>query len=485
MRRNRGTHVGVLPSGARLHWHPMMMTREVTEPSPVDRTRVLRLLRAHGWNATSFQVLEIGFRYFFDGEDACVPYVETAGAWVAAGAPIAPAERLAEVAESFAAAAAQHGRRASFFATERRFTRGTRFRTLLIGEQPVWDPGEWAAGARRNLREQLRRARAKGVTVRRVAPAEVADPQAPLRRAIETLIRRWLHSRPLAPMGFLVDVQPFSFADERRYFVAERGDRVVGFLAAVPVFARNGWLFEDLLRDPQAPNGTIEAVIDFAMRSVAAEGCRFATLGLAPLSGGVGGWIGVVRDLTASLYDFRGVHAFRAKLAPKAWDPIYLSYADSSRPAAVASTRAVFDALRAFARGRLVGFGIETLLRGPSLVVRLLALLLVPWTILLATVDGRFFPSPAWRWGWVAFDVALVGALFALTVRWRRTLGVALAAIVTADAVLSAFEIAGYNLRRESSALQLFACAVAVTGPTLAAIVLWRAVGHRRAAGLE
>ena len=37
------------------------------------RLRVLSLLRRHGWNATSFQVLEEGFRYAFDeAADACV-----------------------------------------------------------------------------------------------------------------------------------------------------------------------------------------------------------------------------------------------------------------------------------------------------------------------------------------------------------------------------------------------------------------------------
>jgi len=34
---------------------------------PETDGRVLSLVRRHGWNATSFQVLQPGFRYFFDG----------------------------------------------------------------------------------------------------------------------------------------------------------------------------------------------------------------------------------------------------------------------------------------------------------------------------------------------------------------------------------------------------------------------------------
>jgi hypothetical protein len=86
-----------------------------------ERPRVLALLERHGWNATSFQILEPGFRYWFDGDDACVGYVDTGRAWVAAGPPIAPPERLADVTARFVAAAADARRRVCCFATEARF----------------------------------------------------------------------------------------------------------------------------------------------------------------------------------------------------------------------------------------------------------------------------------------------------------------------------------------------------------------------------
>ena len=43
-----------------------------------ERARVSALVRRFGWNATSFQVLEPGYRYFFLDPDACVAYVDTA-----------------------------------------------------------------------------------------------------------------------------------------------------------------------------------------------------------------------------------------------------------------------------------------------------------------------------------------------------------------------------------------------------------------------
>src|SRR5204863_9380989 len=177
------------------------------------------------------QILEPGFRYWFDGDDACVGYVDTGGAWVAAGPPIACADELAGTAERFVAAAREAGRRACLFATESRFVEASQSRSLRIGEQPIWSPADWEASVKssKSLREQLRRARAKGVTIRTLATEELALGHA-VREQLDALIARWLGSRTLAPMGFLVQLDPFTFPERRRYFVAERAGEVVGFL---------------------------------------------------------------------------------------------------------------------------------------------------------------------------------------------------------------------------------------------------------------
>src|SRR5581483_5644808 len=110
-----------------------------------ERVRVLELVQRHGWNATAFQTLESGYRYFFHGDDACVAYVRAGRAWVAAGAPIAPSGRLGEVILAFFAEARAAGMRACFFASEERLHVETAdvLRHLRIGEQPTWDPRHW------------------------------------------------------------------------------------------------------------------------------------------------------------------------------------------------------------------------------------------------------------------------------------------------------------------------------------------------------
>lgn len=449
-------------------------------PPPVDATRkrVLAALRNHGWNATSFQVLGQGFRYWFAEDGSPVAYVDTGSAWVAAGAPIAPEAALGAAALEFVAAARRAGRRAVFFGTEQRAARLPGFSSLLVGEQPIWDPRDFerVVASTPSLREQLRRARAKGVSVTRIEAAEVTAEEAPLRRAVEALVTRWLATRPMPPMGFLVHVEPFSFAAERRWFVARRGEDLVGFAAVVPVFARQGWFVEDLVRAVDAPNGTTEALVEAAMHDAAALGSDYVTLGLAPLAGEVPPALRFASRLGSALYDFSGIQAFKAKFRPREWVPIHLTY-----PPEQSAHVAVLDALAAFARDGLLRFGVEALLRGPSIVVRVLALLLVPWTLMLAWGGGpRWFPAAWVQWSWVGLDIGLCLGLLALSARWRPWLATVLFAVITTDAILTLLEALLSPVPRIDGVLALVVVLASVAAPTLASVVLFNA--RRRAA---
>ena len=327
------------------------------EPAAARR-RALAILRGHAWATVSFQALEEDFRYWFDADDAFVAYVDTGTAWVAGGGPIAPPSRLSEVATRFAAAARAAGRRCSFFACEQRFVVATGLPSLQIGEQPVWVAPLWreVVGRSASLRYQLRRALGKGVVVRSLTATELADPGAPARQAIVDLGAQWLAARRMAPMGFLVRLEPLTFAEERVVVVAERAGELVGFLSAVPIYARRRLFVEDLVRAPGAPNGTTELLIDAAMQAAVARGDETVTLGLAPLAGAVPRVLRLARAVSRPLYDFRGLRAFKAKLRPHEWEAVYLSAPGSP-------WLALRDALQAFAGGSLVRFGVRTLAR--------------------------------------------------------------------------------------------------------------------------
>ena len=343
-------------------------------PDPARRRalshHVRELLLAHGHEAAAWQILEPSYRWFLHGADACVGYVDTGGAWVAAGAPIAPRARLREAACAFVEGAAAEGRRACFFGVESDFG-AEGFDRLRLGEQPEWTPRQYVAQRlRSSLREQHRRARAKGVEVRAVAPAELSPEGGPtLRAGMQRLGRRWLQTRRMATLEFVVSLeaalgglaqhhaaQHHSALDHTalhhtalgsRLYVAERaahdGRELVAAALLLPVPRRSGWYVKHVLRDPSAPNGAVELLIHEVLTQLAREGAEYATLGLAPLAGDVHPALRLARRTLSGAFDFEGLNRFKAKLAPSRTTPIHLIHPHGSSTAL-----GLYDSLGAF-----------------------------------------------------------------------------------------------------------------------------------------
>lgn len=297
---------------------------------------------AWGTNATSYQILNPGIRRWFSSRgDAVAGYVEASGFRVVAGAPVAPPGRLPDVVAELEDDTASRGMKTCYFGAEEPLaevlaSRGPLDR-LLLGAQPVWDPRGWPeiVDTKASLRAQLHRARNKGVAVERWS-AERAAGHAELARCLDA----WLGTRGLPPLHFLVEPETLDRLDDRRVYVALRAGEVVAFSVASPVPARSGWLIEQIVRSPTAPNGTNELLVDAAFRDLAALGSRWVTLGLAPLSVRarfapeavprtarphpvmrfVLGWL---RAHARRFYDFDGLDAFKAKLRPHGWEPIW------------------------------------------------------------------------------------------------------------------------------------------------------------------
>ena len=319
--------------------------------------RAFPLVRAYGRESVSFQALGSDCRYWF-ADAACVAYVESGGAWVAIGSPLTAPGRSEEVARSFARAARRAGRRARFFATEHTWGEDTRFHALQIGEQPVWQPASWPRGLAPKLQRQMRQHERQARVQTSCLDARELLSRTVTRRKLEQLQERWLSTRKMAPMGFLLRTDLTRHAPERRYFVAEHDGRLAGAIIAMPVYARNGWLLETCLRYPAAPSGTMELLFDLALRTLRGEGSEHVSFGLCPLAGTSSGWQRAIRHCARALYDFDGLRHFKGKLGPSYWQPVYLSFPREDPP-----PLALFDVLGAFCPDGMLAFGVRTVLR--------------------------------------------------------------------------------------------------------------------------
>jgi phosphatidylglycerol lysyltransferase len=279
--------------------------------------------------------LNPGIEHWFSSRaDAVIGYVAKNRTRVVAGGPVCDVRDLARVTEEFEAAARTGGERVCYFGAEGRiealYLDDPNHSLIPIGALPSWDPARWAERVERrgSLRAQFNRARNKGVTA-----AEWASSRAMHDPALARCLAQWLETRGLPPLHFLVEPETLQDLRDRRVFVATRAEVPVAFLVASPVPNRAGWLIEQFVRGADSPNGTVELMIDVAVRALAADRARYVTLGLAPLSRRAGvpkntpAWLRLVsawaRAHGRRFYNFDGLDSFKAKFNPERWDVVY------------------------------------------------------------------------------------------------------------------------------------------------------------------
>ena len=292
--------------------------------------QVRDIVSRYGWNTTCYQVLNDGINHWLSADgQAMVGYVECGRHVLVAGAPICAEDRLPEVLAEWHRFTGRRG--VCYVGSESRLTEmaagSPEYSVVSLGSQPLWSAKSWLAAFRghRSLREQRRRARAKGVIVMEMSEEEILECD-----ELRACLAAWLARKPIPNMRFLVEPDVFRFWGDRRLFVARYRGAVVGFVVLCPIPRRQGWLTEDFIRHPLAPNGTIELALSEAIGSVGEN--DLVSMGICPLSlkatpaGCDPYWLRAMsaagRVLGRAYYNFGGLEEFKAKFRPDCWEPV-------------------------------------------------------------------------------------------------------------------------------------------------------------------
>jgi len=306
---------------------------------PDPAVDLLRLYQSHGYNAHALVGIARGIRLWTSPEtDGAVAYNEFGRVWLVPGDPLASAENLASVSESFLRRAGAEGRVVGFMPATEQFAKHSDelgLRAIKIGSAPYFDLTTWAPRGDRakKARAGVNQARRAGVHV-----TEVIEVDEKLRRETACLCKSWLTTRR-SPIRFewLFTVDLFQHQEQKKYFTArDATGRLVGFLAASPIPARNGWYLEDVLRSRNAPNGTTDLLVVEVLNALKRSGATLATLGTTLMAneGGVDPEVHISPALSrvawsvarcfAIFYNFNGVRRFKAKFAPSWWESEYV-----------------------------------------------------------------------------------------------------------------------------------------------------------------
>jgi len=293
--------------------------------------KLLPLVQRFGTNTHSFLSLYPGLNIFRTPQvEGYIPYVTSGNLVLIAGEPICADADLSALMGQFMAQMAGFGKTIGMIPVNQaklsRFS-DMGFDSIYIGKEPIFDLRDLPQPSR-SIRQAIRRAKRKGL---RVVPFDER-----YRSRIEEVSRQWLVTREMPPMSFLFQLRPLLLQQHKQYFLLVDGDGILlAFLACSPIYGRQGWYLEDLIRTGDMPNGGTELLIQSALESLAEQGAQIATLALAPLAGlpdrdeqhpYLNQLLRLSYEHLSFLYHFQTLEFFKGKFQPSIWESNYFCF---------------------------------------------------------------------------------------------------------------------------------------------------------------
>lgn len=302
-----------------------------------DEMLSLRALRRWGMGTHSFLSLYKDVEHFRKiGQESFIPFVETDQFILVAGEPVAEPDALMELMRGLKRLAVNRKKALGLLpsrAIPREVADALSLDRVYIGQEPIFDL-QREANYGKSIRQAICRARKLGISVSEFVEGQASSQED--RKSIQTLCRRWSGSRELPPMQFLFTLNPLALSEHKRIFLAkESRGQVIAMLACSPIFGRNGWYLEDLLRVEEAPNGTTELLVTTVLEILRNDGYKMATLALAPLAGlsqhdDEHPWLNKLMRLAykrlSFVYHFETLEYFKGKFKPDFWEPNYFYF---------------------------------------------------------------------------------------------------------------------------------------------------------------
>ncbi|HMD68977.1 MAG TPA: DUF2156 domain-containing protein [Chitinivibrionales bacterium] len=248
------------------------------------------------------------------------------------GEPVCdPKDYRASVSE-FIAFCKKNGKQFMFICCGEKFKNDVEnlgFSSISIGEDFIFDTATYAPRGDKNKMIRLARNHAirAGAVVKEYDHASGSDPA--LEKKFEEISVRWL-KKTNRFKAHILNLNLFEHRELKRYFYAEAGGTPVAFISCLPIYARDGFLLEDVIRDPNAPYGVVELITLAVVDELKGHGGGILTFGISPkldvsaLSGpsravaNIGMWFANYTFNLHKLYHFR--KKFHASVA----EPSYL-----------------------------------------------------------------------------------------------------------------------------------------------------------------
>jgi len=305
---------------------------EVDPPSPGELDTAAGIIATQPHAAPNLIFLRDKGVLFDAGRRGFVMYGVQGRTWAAMGDPVGPSELVPGLIRAFLERCDDFGGTPVFYEVRKDYLHhyadfGLTF--IKLGEEARVDLSTFTleGGAGHRYRQALGRIKKAGAQFRIIPPADVAAILPQLRRVSDD----WLGHKG-AEKGFSLGFFDEEYLSRNPIAVIERQDQILAF-ANIWTGAGKHELSVDLMRyDHHALGGVMESLFTQLIVWGRANGYRWFSLGMAPLSGFENSPVAPLWNRAGAflyehgeaVYNFQGLRLFKQKFNP-VWEPHYLA----------------------------------------------------------------------------------------------------------------------------------------------------------------
>lgn len=301
--------------------------------TPAEFDHRLALIKKYGTNSFSALLLYDDMAIFpFSRTEGFIGFRNSGTLLTVMGDPVCPEQDYRVAAEEFIAYCRGVRKQFMVICCGEAFkcaVEDLSFSYLRIGEDFIFETASYVPKGDKTKMIRLARNQAlrAGAVVKEYNHRQGVDVD--LERTLTNVAARWLR-KVNRFKAHLMGLNIFDHREIKRYFYAEVQGRPIAFVACLPIYGRNGLLFEDVIRDPDAPYGIIELITLHVVDLLREEGGKMATFGVSPkldistLPGSsrlvaiLGVWI------AKQLFNLNTLYHFRKKFYTSIAEPSYL-----------------------------------------------------------------------------------------------------------------------------------------------------------------
>ncbi|MCH4071948.1 bifunctional lysylphosphatidylglycerol flippase/synthetase MprF [Pseudoramibacter sp.] len=312
--------------------------------SEEDLQHARTLLKLYGQNPCSYLTLEDDKTlYFGKNVDGVVPYGISGSTIIINGDPICADEDFPALLSEFKQFCIRAGYDLFFLIVTDHYLKDYKeqgFGICKCGVEARFDLQAYDLHGKKGakMRMNINHAKRAGVEVREYKPLKQRDME--IEHAFDRITREWLGGKKSSMLVFTMGTVGLDRPLDKRYFYAlDQNGEICAFIVYVPFMHNEGYMADVTRRGKNAPGGVMETINYHAFQVFASEGCKYASLGCAPLAGlepgeqqgspGVEKLLKFGYDKLNACYGFRDLYQAKKKYSPTWWVPSYFVYLPS------------------------------------------------------------------------------------------------------------------------------------------------------------